>query len=195
MNRRYNPDLHQHRSIRLRGYDYTRDGAYYITIVTHGRRTLFGDIIEGEMRLNEAGEMVKDGWGWLATRHPYVELDLYIVMPNHMHGIIVITDHSRGVSRNAPTTTPRKPLGRLIGAFKTVTTKQVNLAQGTPGQLLWQRNYYEHIIRNDAEWDRVREYIANNPMRWGMDRENPNPTPTEGVPRTLSLKPTLRPPP
>ena len=192
MNRRYNPDLHHRRSIRLRGYDYTRDEAYYVTLVTHERRTLFGDIIDGEMRLNDTGQLIMDTWEWLATRHPYVELDSYIVMPNHLHGIIVITDHGRDGSLTSPT--PRKPLGRLVGAFKTVTTKQVNLAEGMPGQLLWQRNYYEHVIRNDEEWDRVREYIASNPMRWEMDKENPNATlnhhPRRGRSRTAPTEDT-----
>ena len=116
------------------------------------------------------GQLTVDAWEWLATQHPYVELDSYIVMPNHLHGIIVITDQARDVSQTAPTT-PRKPLGRLIGAFKTVTTKQINLAQGTPAQLLWQRNYYEHVIRNDAEWDQVHAYIVNNPSQWASDSE------------------------
>ena len=143
------------------------------------------------MRLNDTGRLIVDGWEWLAARHQYVELDAYVVMPNHLHGVIVLTadrdaDHRRGGSsprvvprrggsRTAPT--PRKSLSRLVGAFKTVTTKQVNLARGTPGQTLWQRNYYEHVIRNDKEWNRVREYIANNPLRWEMDAENPDANP------------------
>ncbi len=170
MKRRYDPDLHHRRSIRLKGYDYSQIGVYFITIVAQGRLCLFGDVVDGEMRLNDAGRLVVNAWEWLATRHSYVELDSYIVMPNHLHGVIVIT----GDSRIAPT--KRKPLGRLVGMFKTVTTKQINLDRGTPGQLLWQRNYYEHVIRNDEEWDRVREYIASNPMRWETDVENPDAT-------------------
>ena len=173
MNRRYDSNLHHRRSIRLKGYDYTRDGAYYVTIVAHKRRILFGDVIDGEMRLNDTGQLIVNAWEWLAMRHSYVELDSYIVMPNHLHGIIVVTaDTCRGDSRIAPT--KRKPLGRLVGAFKTVTTKRINLARGTPGQPLWQRNYYEHVIRNDEEWNRVREYIAGNPTQWEIDPENPN---------------------
>ncbi len=168
-----NPITRRRRSIRLPGYDYTQDGAYYVTIVTQGRKTLFGDIVDDEMHLNETGQLIADSWEWLATRHSYVELDSYIVMPNHLHGILMLTsDEPRGGSRTAPT--KRKPLGRLIGAFKTVTTRQVNLVQGTPGQLLWQRNYYEHVIRDDDEWNRVREYIASNPTQWEKDTENPN---------------------
>ena len=163
-------DIRHRRSIRLRGYDYSRPGAYYVTVVTHGRRTLFGDVVDGEMRLNDAGRLIVEGWEWLASRHRYVELDAYVVMPNHLHGVIVIA--GEGGSRTAPTE-KRKPLGRLVGAFKTVTTKRVNLARDTPGRMLWQRNYYEHVIRSDEEWNRVREYIINNPMRWEIDAENP----------------------
>ena len=176
-----NTDIRRRRSVRLRGYDYSQAGAYYVTVVTHRRRTLFGDVVDGEMRLNDAGRLIVDGWEWLASRHQYVELDAYVVMPNHLHGVIVIA--GEGGSRTAPTgedvsqragpAEKRKPLGRLVAAFKTVTTRRVNLARGTPGRMLWQRNYYEHVIRSDEEWNRVREYIANNPMRWELDAENP----------------------
>ena len=121
---------------------------------------------------NDTGQSVAAAWEWLATRYPHVKLDEYVVMPNHLHGIIAIADTGRGGSRTAPTV--RKPLGRLVAAFKTVATKQLNLVQGTPGQLLWQRNFYERVIRNDDEMDRVREYIIGNPMQWGIDAENPD---------------------
>ncbi len=171
MNSRYNPDIHHRQSIRLKDYDYSQAGAYYVTIVTHERRVLFGDVVDDKMQLNETGQLVVDVWEWLAARHSYVKLDSFVVMPNHLHGIIVIDDPRRGDSRIAPT--KHKSLGRLIGMFKTVTTKQSNLAQGTPGQRLWQRNYYERVIRNDEEWNRVREYIAANPTQWEFDVENP----------------------
>ena len=174
LNRSYNPDIHHRKSIRLKEYDYSQAGAYYVTIVTHKRRVLFGDVVDDKMQLNETGQLVVDVWEWLAARHSHVELDSYVVMPNHLHGIIVIDDHRGGDSRIAPT--KHKSLGRLVGMFKTVTTKQVNLAQGTPGQRLWQRNYYERVIRNDEEWNWVREYIAGNPTQWETDAENPNAT-------------------
>ena len=106
-----------------------------------------------------------------------------MIMPNHLHGIIVIADVVKGGSRPGfaalcpGTTAPtekRKPIGRLVGAFKTVSTKRINHPRNTPGLKIWQRNYYEHIIRNDDELNRIREYIANNPAQWEMDRENPN---------------------
>ena len=135
---------------------------------------------------------------WLATRYDYVELDQWTIMPNHMHGIIVITGVVKGGSwgfvheassrwrrdyavtsratphkRNRPYG-KRKPIGRLVGAFETVSTKRINHLRDTPGVKIWQRNYYEHIIRNDDELNRIREYIANNPAQWETDRENPN---------------------
>ena len=177
------PHLPRRKSIRLQDYNYAWPGAYFVTIVTNGRRTLFGNVIDGEMRLNGMGKLMVEGWEWLAVRYPYVQLDEYVIMPNHLHGIIVLDDRATGGSRTAPTgsgdslrvnTARRKPLGRLIGAFKTVTTKKVNLANGTPGQTLWQRNYYERVIRDDAELDRARKYIVNNPLQWELDRENPD---------------------
>jgi putative transposase len=96
-------------------------------------------------------------------------------MPNHLHGVVVINDMGRGGSRTAPTMdiAGPKPLGRLIGAFKTVSTKQINALRGTPGSTLWQRNYYEHVICGEAELDRVRRYVKDNPLMWDMDQENP----------------------
>ena len=168
----YDPDIHHRRSIRLEGYDYSQAGAYYVTICTHNRECVFGEITDRQMVLNDAGRMVADSWEWLAEQYDHLSLDECVVMPNHLHGIIVIIDGCRGGSRTAPTG-KRKSLGRLIGAFKTVSTKQINQIRKTPGMKLWQRNYYEHIIRNENELKRIREYIANNPMKWEFDRENP----------------------
>ena len=138
------------------------------------------------MELNEWGLVAAETWLWLAEQYQYVELDEWVVMPNHMHGIIVIVDDSnmrRGRSRTTPTrTTPtrianptpkRKPLGRLIGAFKTVSTKRINAMENTPGRSIWQRNYYEHIVRDERGLDAIRGYIAANPRRWESDRDNP----------------------
>ncbi len=138
------------------------------------------------MALNELGEIVAESWQWLERQYEHVEMDEWVVMPNHLHGIIMITDcrggsrtggMGRGGSRTAPTGSDqpkRKPLGRLIGAFKTVSTKRVNQIHNTPGAKLWQRNYYEHIIRNENELNRIRAYIAQNPAKWEFDRENPS---------------------
>ncbi len=170
----YGPHIHHRRSIRLPGYDYTAAGGYFITICTQHRECLFGEVVNGEMRLNEAGTMVAECWQWLPTQYPQVEIDVWVVMPNHFHGILFIADAGRGGSRTAPTIQTReKPLGRLIGAFKTVSTKRLNLLRHTPGMPLWQRNYYEHIIRNEDDLNAICHYIANNPLRWAEDENNP----------------------
>jgi len=181
------------RSIRLKGYDYRQAGGYFVTLVTQGRERLFGEVVNETMVLNDFGKIAAETWLWLETQYPYVALGKWVVMPNHFHGIIFILDDvddgdGRGGSRSAPTaprsapTAPqsitdmvkRKPLGRLIGAFKTVSTKHINLARQTEGAIVWQRNYYEHILRNETELDRVTRYIASNPVRWADDNENPN---------------------
>ena len=178
MSYHFDPELHRRRSIRLPLYDYAGYGAYFVTIVTREREMLFGGFVDGEMRLSATGRLVLDEWRRLTARYPYVELDAHVIMPNHLHGIIVISDRQPTDSEAGDPGTasaPRKPLGRLVGAFKTVTTKQVNLALGTPGQQLWQRNYYERVIRGERELAIVREYIVNNPMQWELDEENPAP--------------------
>ena len=167
------------RSIRLQGYDYSQAGVYFVTIVTQGRACLFGEVVDGIVHLNSTGRMISDCWQWLESQYPCVALDEYVLMPNHLHGLIMITDNvRRGGSRTAPTGADspagkRKPLGRLIGAFKTVSTKQFNSAHGKSGSPLWQRNFFEHVVRRDESLDKIRQYIRDNPARWEFDRENP----------------------
>ena len=168
---KYDKETHHRRSIRLKDYNYSQVGAYFVTICTKDSECLFGDIVEKENKLNEYGQIVVDCWGWLSNQYSYVDLDEWIIMPNHLHGIVVINDECRGGSRTAPT---HKPLGRLIGAFKTVSTKQINQIRNTPGISVWQRNYYEHIIRNETELNSIREYVMCNPLKWDEDTENPN---------------------
>jgi len=167
----YNPEIHHRRSIRLHGYDYTQPGAYFITLCTHDRECLFGDVFNENVLLNELGQIVKRTWQWLGKQYGHIQLDAFIVMPNHLHGIIKI-NCCRGGLRSAPTER-RKPLGQLIGAFKTVSTKQINQIRHTPGIPVWQRNYYEHIIRNENEMNRIREYVIHNSSTWETDRNNP----------------------
>jgi REP element-mobilizing transposase RayT len=161
------------RSIRLKGYDYSQAGAYFVTIVTQGRLLLFGEVVEGEMVLNDFGRIAAETWLWLEAQYPYVELGAWIVMPNHSHVILIIHDDRRGGSRAAPTIIKRKPLGGLIGAFKTVSTKRINLLRGTPGIAIWQRNYFEHIIRNQQDLELTWLYVESNPAQWDADDENP----------------------
>jgi putative transposase len=173
---RYDSDKHHRRSIRLPGYDYSSAGAYFVTICVQGVRDvreapLLGEIVDSEMVLNTLGCVVDECWGWLANQYPYVKLDSYVIMPNHLHGIMIITDDDgRSGSRTAPT--KHKPLGRLIGAFKTVSTKKINRVMQTPGATYWQRNYWEHIIRSERALNNIRTYIATNPANWHRDRYN-----------------------
>ena len=132
---------HHRHSIRLKGFDYSRAGAYFVTIVTRQRECLFGEIANGEMKLNNYGSIVAKTWKWLEDQYSYIELLHGVVMPNHFHGLLMIHENGRGGSRSAPTVAKRKPLGQLVGAFKTVSTKQINLLRHAEGTVVWQRNY------------------------------------------------------
>jgi len=225
----YDPNRHHRRSIRLKGYDYSQAGAYFVTIVTQNREPLFGEVINGEMRLNESGACVMRWWEDIPRHFPGVDTDAFVVMPNHVHGIIVITDADnvgagspRPDAPHPPQNTPgtdavagagtpagtgddigagsprpdapippqntpgtdavagadaaprqRPSLGNVVAYFKYQTTKTINAMRQTPSARIWQRNYYEHIIRDEASLNRIREYIANNPLRWAADPENP----------------------
>jgi len=174
------------RSIRLRGYDYSQAGAYFVTVCAQNREFLFGDIVDGEMQLNGAGRMVEQWWAELNNKSPLIETDEYVIMPNHFHGIIILVGadlrvrpHSGGLRvRPHSGAHAGAPLPTIIQWFKTMTTNEYIRGVKTSGWApfpgkLWQRNYYEHIIRNDDELTRIREYIVNNPAQWEMDRENP----------------------
>ena len=182
MNMKTNPKIQRRRSIRLRGYDYTQPGAYFVTICAHGHDWLFGKISQTEMILNKFGEIVQEEWFKSSQIRHEIEMDQFVVMPNHIHGIVVITEMDRDVTgRGARPCAPtgvavRKPksLGAFIAGFKSAATKRINEWRNTPDQPVWQRNYYEHIIRNDGSLKRIQEYIITNPMRWQFDRDNLN---------------------
>ncbi|GHT91575.1 hypothetical protein FACS1894116_00350 [Betaproteobacteria bacterium] len=159
---------HRRRSIRLQNYDYAQAGAYFVTLCVHDRACRFGNLVNGEMQRSEAGQIVAATWDWLALQYSPVELDAWVMMPNHVHGIIVIGDHLK-----SECIAKRKPLSGLVGAFKTVSTKRINELRQTPGEKLWQRNYWEHVIRNEAELTHIREYIQNNPIQWELDSLHP----------------------
>ncbi|HEY64384.1 MAG TPA: hypothetical protein G4O02_07405 [Caldilineae bacterium] len=185
---KYDPERHHRRSIRLKGYDYSQPGAYFITIVTQNRECLFGEIMDGQIRLNDAGRMIERWWLELNHKFPTIHTDVYVVMPNHFHGIVIVVgadlrvrpdeDASRWNAHSGGTHAG-VPLPAVVQWFKTMTTNEYIRGVKTLGwppfpRRLWQRNYYEHIIRNDQEWDRIRTYIANNPLHWERDRENPS---------------------
>ncbi len=168
------PFYRRRKFLRLPEYDYSQPGAYFVTICTQERKPIFGEIRNGIMGLNICGCVIVDCWMWIMKQYPYVFLDEWMIMPNHFHGIIVIQDmECRGGSRAAPTQ-KRKPLGQLIGAFKTVAAQSIRRVTGINGQKVWQRNYFEHIIRDEKSWLKIQEYILTNPLRWELDRENPN---------------------
>ena len=174
---KYDPEKHCRRSIRLQGYDYSRPGAYFVTVCTRNRKCLFGEIIEGRMVLNDYGKVVAMAWDAIPRHFPDVEIDMFQIMPNHVHGIVVISA-GRGTACRAPTMerfgkAVYGSLATIIRSFKSAVTKYINELRNTPGAKLWQRNYYDHIIRNEDELDRIRRYISDNPAKWKLDRENP----------------------
>lgn len=224
----FDPEIHHRRSIRLRGHDYTQGGAYFVTIASANHAEIFGQVIDGQMQLNARGRIVAEEWLKTAQIRRYVRVqrDEFVVMPNHVHGIIWIVDdvddagtgpdagtgrdvgarHDAGTGRDAGTEPDagtahdagtyhhvgarrrRAPTGHalerfgqpvpgsiptIIRAFKSVTTRRINILRGTPGAVVWQRNYYEHIIRTERALDAIRAYIQMNPQRWEQDSLNP----------------------
>lgn len=180
------------RSIRIKGYDYGRIGAYFVTICAHRRTRLFGDMVDGAIRLNRLGEIVRETWEGLPAHYPHVELDSFIVMPNHSHMVIKIVGADNvgpsavgaGFKPALITESKSHALPEIVRALKTFSARRINEYRDSPGAPVWQRNYYEHVIRNEKSLNQIREYIANNPMQWEFDRENPEraglkPAPTE----------------
>lgn len=221
----YDPETHHRRTIRLKGYDYTQAGAYFVTVVTHGREGVFGEVVGGDMQPNDAGRVVEQCWVDIPCHFMHVALDAFVVMPNHIHGIVMITDgpangpngpdvgagsprpgslgagtaplHGdaatlgagtvilgagtaplRGGFANpgaetAPLPVTRPTLGQIVAYFKYQSAKSINRLRGAPGTPVWQRDYYEHIVRDESALHGIREYIVNNPLQWAVDRENP----------------------
>ncbi len=174
------------RSIRLRGYDYSRPGAYFITICTYNRACLFGEIADDEMVLNEAGRIAEKCWHEIPSHFPHVRLDTFIIMPNHIHAIVILAEqpvdgtdvgaknfsplrpHATAVRRSSGTS---QTIGSIVRGFKIGVTKWMR--QHTDVYNVWQRNYWEHIVRDEQELHRMRRYIIDNPAKWATDRENP----------------------
>lgn len=177
---RYNRGVEHHRrSIRYPGFDYSSHGAYFITISAHHRRCLFGQVEQDRVRLNATGKIVESCWDEIPQHFSQARLDYFVIMPNHFHGIILLV----GAQHAAPFPDGHaSPVGRLqadslaaiIRSFKAASTRAINLTQGAPGAPLWQRNYFERIIRDEDELCRTREYIDSNPARWALDHENPD---------------------
>jgi len=179
--------LHHRRSIRLPGYDYSRDGAYFVTICTQDRDCLFGAVDNGQTVLNKYGKIAEQCWVEIPQHFPHVELDEYIIMPNHAHGIIMINDDDDGCNvgvqncvgvqnfeplrnhqRNQFQKIIPRSIGSIIRGYKIGVTKWFR--QNTQIKTVWQRNYHERIIRSSKELNRIREYIENNPANWKTDQ-------------------------
>jgi REP element-mobilizing transposase RayT len=158
-------NLPRRRPLRLSGYDYAQAGAYFVTICAYERRCLFGRITDAHALLNPVGEIVVREWVASADMRRDVELDAFVIMPNHLHGILLL-----GRSEAAATA---RPLGAVVRGLKAATTRAVAAAGHFLSHPLWQRNYYEHIIRNEESLETIRAYIADNPAKWAHDRQNP----------------------
>jgi putative transposase len=178
---RHNPFRHQRRSIRLPGYDYSSPGPYFITICTYRKECLFGNVADDGVVLNDYGEIVRDEWERSAKIRPELDLDAFVVMPNHFHGILhivgssnVVGAHGHAPLRHPPLRRPPRSIGSCVARFKGVATRRINAERDAAGKPVWQRNYYEHIVRDEADLARIRDYIATNPLRWPEDEYHPS---------------------
>ena len=191
----YDPDKHDRQSIRLPGWDYRTPAAYFITVCTHEQRCILGTVTRGRMYLNACGRIVAEEWKRSPSIREEIEIDAFIVMPNHMHGIVIIAPpnaprpitperytvrvgtHGRASLRRSKTGQPvrkARSLGAFIAGFKSAATRRINRHRGTPGEPVWQGRFYERIIRDEREWHAVRRYIRQNPARWHRDRHHPD---------------------
>ncbi|MDP2960215.1 MAG: transposase [candidate division Zixibacteria bacterium] len=177
-----NSEKHYRRSMRLKYHDYSQAGGYFVTICAHNMKSVFGDVVKGEMVLSEYGKIVNKFWNKIPIRFSNVEIDWLVVMPNHVHGVIIINNECRGGvspphSQGEATSPLQNPtLGQIIAYFKYQTAKLINQIRKMPRASVWQRNYYEHVIRNEDKLNKLRYYIQTNPLKWHRDRENPERT-------------------
>ena len=155
--------------MRLKGYDYSQHGAYFVTVCAYQDRCIFGQIDDGEMIPNDLGRVVEEDWLRTEELRSNVELDAFVLMPNHLHGLIVMRDFLGHSEKPDSSTLKAGSLGAVIGQFKSVATKRIRRLPNSPDHPIWQRNYYESIIRTIEIWNRAREYIISNPSRWFED--------------------------
>jgi REP element-mobilizing transposase RayT len=176
-------------STRLKGYDYSQAGEYFVTICTDNHRCLFGAVIEEEMRSSPVGKIAKSCWEKIPKHFRNVELDEFVIMPNHVHGIIIINDNRRDVQLNVSTdrinisskndlnastelSPKRGTLSVIIRTYKAAVTTECR--RKGYNEFQWQSRFYEHIIRDEKDLQSIREYIINNPIKWFSDEENPD---------------------
>ena len=183
MHMTYDPLIHHRQSLRLQGYDYSQEGAYYVTVCTRSKKHLFGKIIGKEMQLNAAGKMIESAWRELPGRFPNIDLDEFIIMPNHIHAVFVIirtnTNESEPGARSLdrPNGTLPGTVGRILQAYKSITTDEYITGVKQYGwkpfrRKLWQRNYWEHVICDNKDYNHICEYIYDNPANWHKDPLN-----------------------
>ena len=156
----------------LAEYDYSRAGAYFVTIRSYRGTCLFGSITGGTMRLSDAGTVIGQCWLDIPHHFPVVTLDCHVVMPNHVHGILLLQGEEIG-----KLSAPFPSLSTVVGSFKSAATKQLHVAGNCSAGPIWQRGYYEHVILRTESLDRIRQYIVNNPAQWELDADNPDRTP------------------
>jgi REP-associated tyrosine transposase len=156
----------ERKSTRLKGYDYSLPGAYFITIVTYLREFLFGDVVGGQIRLNHFGKLVERSWLDLPSHYPLVRLDVFVVMPNHVHGIVIINDALVEESKDLGIFQVKYGLSDIMRAFKSFSSRKINNLRKTRGVPVWQRSFYDRIIRNQRELDEMSKYIQSNPANW-----------------------------
>ena len=159
-------ELPKRKSIRLKSYDYSSNGAYFVTICSHNRKKLFGEIVGGfpnaNVALNEKGEIINKIINSISDKYQSIKIDKYVIMPNHVHLIVIIENVIGNPS-------PPEMLGNIIAWFKYQTTKEINQLQNITGAKLWQRSYHDHIIRNEHVYKNIWEYIDTNPLKWELD--------------------------
>jgi putative transposase len=182
---KFNPDIHHRRSIRLKGYDYASPGTYFITICTFDRKCIFGEISGRQMKMNAIGQLVMAEWMKTPSIRPNILLGEFVIMPNHLHGLVMISggqkkpekqygrDGKIGGRNGEMPRSPSGTIGALVRGFKAAATRCFNEFCGTRGNPLWQRNYWEHIVRTEESLNKIRNYIRFNPASWDSDRLNP----------------------
>ena len=195
------------KTTRLKGYDYAQPGAYFVTVCVQRRECLLGSVVGEAMQPSVAGKIAEECWRALPEHYGNVQLDAFTLMPNHLHGIVILTDDrpetnsaapTAGVGagfKPAPTGTNghRTSLSEVVRGFKTFSARRINELRGTPGAAVWQRSFYEHVIRSEHDLVAVREYIGGNPPKWAEDQENPDVVPAAGAGAGLNTAPA-RPP-
>ena len=174
-----NKSIKLRKSIRLADFDYSWAGYYFVTVVSDQHKSIFGKIDDGKVELFPAGTIVEEIWNEIPLHFPYVETDAHNMMPNHFHGIIIIQDivgdivearHASPLQVNF--NIKPQPLGTVVGSFKSAVTKRVHDSGLYLKEKIWQRNYHEHIIRDEIDYQKVQEYIEANPINWSLDEEN-----------------------